>query len=78
MNILELLNYKNSLPLVPIMSQEEFESLPNFKRVILTCNNIGCSNMVSSRGVLCVEHIKKSDEWVSNLKLSLKVGKNGN
>lgn len=72
MNILEFLNHKNKIPLVPIMSQKDFESLPHSKRVVLTCNQIGCSNMISSRGILCVEHMKKSDEWVDKLVLSLK------
>ncbi len=78
MNILELLNYKNNLPLAPIMSIKEFESLSHFKRVILTCNYPKCKSMVSSRGMLCVEHAKKSDEWTGELASLLKVGKNGN
>lgn len=76
MNILEFLNHKNKIPLVPIMSQKDFESLPHSKRVVLTCNQIGCSNMISSRGILCVKHSKKSDEWISNLESLLKAGKN--
>lgn len=45
-----------SEPARPIMSQEEFEALPKFKKNILTCNVIGCKRMVSTHGMLCVEH----------------------
>jgi hypothetical protein len=59
MNILEFLHYKNSLPLVPVMSQDDFESLPYFERVILTCNYPNCKSVISKRGMLCVEHTKE-------------------
>jgi hypothetical protein len=43
-------------PARPIMSQEEFDALPNSQKMILTCNVIGCKRMVSTHHMLCVEH----------------------
>ena len=50
------LNKQLSEPNRPIMSQEEFEALPKVKRIFLTCNVIGCKSVVSTHGLLCVEH----------------------
>lgn len=45
-----------SQPPVPVMSQEEFEQLPRWKKTILICNMPGCGKVVSTHGLLCVEH----------------------
>lgn len=47
---------KPQKPPVPIMSQEDYERLPYFERCILVCNVIGCGKVVSTHGMLCVEH----------------------
>lgn len=47
-----------SKPPVPIMSQEEFDNLPRFKKCILTCNMPGCGKVACTHGLLCVEHNK--------------------
>ena len=43
-------------PLEPAMPQDEFEALNGIKKVFLTCNVIGCKNVVSTHGMLCVYH----------------------
>lgn len=48
-----------SKPAQPIMKQEEFDALPKYKKSLLICNVIGCGNMVSTHGLLCVEHTGK-------------------
>lgn len=53
------LQQKLSEPAKPIMTEEEFESLPHIKKCILTCNVIGCKNMVCTHGMLCLEHTKE-------------------
>jgi hypothetical protein len=45
-----------SEPPVPIMSQEEYEALPRYKKAMLTCNVIGCKDVVCSHGMLCLDH----------------------
>ena len=52
---------KFSEPPVPLMSQEEFNTLSDLSKSMLTCNYIGCKNMVSTHGLLCVEHLKKDN-----------------
>jgi hypothetical protein len=43
-------------PAKPVMTQEEFDVLPQLEKSIMTCNVIGCKNVVSTHGLLCVEH----------------------
>jgi hypothetical protein len=47
---------KFSRPAEPTMSQEEFDALPALDKSILTCNVIGCGKMVSTHGMVCVQH----------------------
>jgi hypothetical protein len=44
-------------PPCPIMTQEEFDALPHFEKVVLTCNMPGCGKPVSTHGLLCVDHL---------------------
>lgn len=46
----------------PIMPQEEFEQLPPAKQVLLICNMPGCGQVVSTHGMLCVEHTEEVDD----------------
>ena len=55
-NALMRMAEQRSRPPEPIMSQEEYEALPLLKRSILGCNTIGCKKVVSTHGLLCVEH----------------------
>lgn len=45
-----------SKPPVPLMSQEEYDALPPAEKSILICNMPGCGKVVSTHGMLCVEH----------------------
>lgn len=47
---------KLSEPPVAIMSQEEYEALPDHHRVLLVCNVLGCGSVVCSHGMLCLDH----------------------
>ena len=49
-------------PPEPIMSQEEYDSLPYIKKCILICNVIGCGDMVSTHGMLCTKHTVRQNE----------------
>lgn len=51
-----------SKPPEPIMSQEKFDKLPTFERNLLFCNMPGCGKMVSTHGLLCVEHKLQMDK----------------
>jgi len=56
-NAMKRLQKKLSEPAKPVMAQEEFEKLPHFDKCILTCNVIGCGNVVSTHGLVCVDHL---------------------
>lgn len=43
-------------PAKPIMTEEEFGALPPHTQSVLKCNVIGCKRMVSTHGLMCVEH----------------------
>ena len=47
--------WPQDMPCCP-MSQEEFDVLSELHKAILTCNVIGCEKMVSTCGLLCIEH----------------------
>lgn len=49
-----LFNKKSPYDAKPSMTQEQFEALPKYRRVILSCNGCG-KKPVSNQGQLCVE-----------------------
>lgn len=55
------LQKKLSEPAKPVMSQEEYEKLPHFEKCMLICNVIGCGKVVSTHGLVCVDHTKGLD-----------------
>jgi len=44
-------------PPAPALTAEEFTALDPARKGILTCNMPGCGQVVSTHGLLCVEHL---------------------
>lgn len=53
---MERMRDKFSRPPEPSMTQEEFDALNHFEKCIMTCNMPKCGKVVSTHGMLCVEH----------------------
>jgi len=51
-------------PPQPVMPQEDYGALPNrsMRKIMLCCNMPGCPNVVSTHGMLCVEHILETTD----------------
>ena len=62
----ELVGYDAEYLTGPYDTEEEFDVLPHFKKAILTCNVIGCKNMVCTHGMLCIEHTQKDGPKENN------------
>jgi hypothetical protein len=42
---------------VPALTDEEFAALDPLRKAIMTCNMPGCRKVVSTHGLVCVEHL---------------------
>lgn len=58
--MLEVVADRMSNPPEPVMSQEEFDKLPVHRQAVYICNIIGCGNVVSTHGLLCVKCLANS------------------
>ena len=55
LQLMEMIERRKAPP-APVMSDGQFFALPRLNRVMLTCNAFACGKVVSTHGMLCVEH----------------------
>lgn len=51
---------------IQTMTQDEYEALPEWKKVILTCNEPGCGKPVCNQYCFCVEHRIEVNKWLED------------